>query len=181
MSIRASHIIWLTGMSGSGKSTLSHELKSFFLQKDYKVYVIDGDEVREKDSVKLNYGYKDVMKNNLRIAYLCKELKKEHDAIIVPVISPYEKIRQKVRSILEPNFHLVYLKSDIESLRNRDTKGLYSAADRGLIKDLIGYSETSPYDEPINAEIVVETGSHLTVKESRVQLLNYVNKSCLIA
>jgi len=179
--IKLSHIIWLTGMSGSGKSTLSYELKSLLLQKDYKVYILDGDEIRGKDTVKLNYGYNDVKKNNLRVADLCNEFRKEYDIVIVPVISPYESVRQEVRSKLEPNFHLVYLKSDIKSLRSRDPKGLYLAADKGLINNLIGYSKINPYDEPNNAEVVIETGCHVTISNSRKQLFDYVNKFLMIA
>jgi adenylylsulfate kinase len=178
--INLHNVIWLTGMSGSGKSTLSSELMLLLLQKNYKVYVLDGDDMRGKDTIKLGYGYKDVMKNNLRVADLCNELRKEYDFIIVPVISPYESIRQKVRSKLEPNFHLVYIKSDIESLRSRDPKGLYLASDKGLINNLIGYSKINPYDEPNNAEVVVETGSHVTISDSREQLFGYINKTCLI-
>jgi len=177
--IKLSHIVWLTGMSGSGKSTLSSELESILLQKNYKVYVVDGDDIRGKDTIKLGYGYKDVIKNNSRIANLCNKLRKKYDFIIVPVISPYETIRQEVRSKLEPNFHLVYLKSDIQSLRIRDPKGLYLAADKGLINNLIGYSKINPYDEPSNPEIIIETGSHVTVNDSKDQLLGYINKSCL--
>ena len=76
------------------------------------------------------------MKNNLRIASLCNKLRKEYDFILVPVISPYDQVRTQVRLMLEPNFYLVYLKVDIETLKKRDTKGLYSAADKGLISDL---------------------------------------------
>jgi len=169
-----SPIIWLTGMSGSGKSTLALELKSFLLTRQYKVRVVDGDDVRGKDTKKLGFGHSDVMKNNTRISNLCLELRKEYDVIIVPVISPYDDIRTKVRAILEPNFHLVYLRSDIESLRNRDTKGLYAAADRGIIKDLIGYSSVNPYDVPYNAELVINTDNGTTIEESRKKLLDYI-------
>jgi len=64
-------VVWLTGMSGSGKSTLASSIKGFFSRKNYKIYVVDGDEVRDKDCDKLGFGYEDVMKNNIRIANLC--------------------------------------------------------------------------------------------------------------
>jgi len=180
MSINKSPVIWLTGMSGAGKSTLASYLELLFLEKTYKVRVVDGDDIRGKDERKLDFGHKDVMQNNLRIANLCQELRKEYDVIIVPVISPYNDIRMQVRIILEPNFHLVYLKSDIQSLRDRDPKGLYAAADSGIINDLIGYSDMNPYDEPDNAEILIETGNHTHVETSRRQLCDYINKYIFI-
>jgi adenylyl-sulfate kinase len=176
MNSRESPIIWLTGMSGSGKTTLSNDLESLFMKHKYGVYVLDGDDIRAKDEEKLGFGHEDVMKNNLRISDLCKTLRKRYDVIVIPVISPYGDVRMKVRSILEPNFHLIYLKSDIESLRRRDTKGLYSKSDKGIIKDLIGYSETNPYEEPNNAELVVETSNEVSIDESREKLFSYIKK-----
>ena len=167
-------------MSGSGKSTLASSVERFCKQNKFKVYTIDGDEVRDNDVEKLGFGYKDVLKNNLRIAELCLDLKdKGFNLVLVPVISPYEEIRNKVRSMLEPNLHLIYIKSDIISLKERDTKGLYAAADKGVINDLIGYSDINPYNEPSNAELTIETGNHKSVQESCRQLSNYFTKEII--
>lgn len=180
MNNKNSPVIWLSGMSGSGKSTLSDHLEQFFLEKEYNIYVLDGDDIRGKDREKLGFGREDVLKNNIRIAELCQKLRKKHDAVVVPVISPYADIRAQVRSILQPNFHLIYLKTDIKSLRQRDTKGLYAAADKGIIDDLIGYSDVNPYEEPTNAELVIETDNSTTVEESKMKLFKYINKSIFI-
>ena len=164
-------------MSGSGKSTLSIYLELFFLKKNYSIYILDGDDVRDNDKKKLGFDYKSVLNNNLRISKLCLNLRREYDVVVVPVISPYEGIRKQVRLMLQPNFHLIYLKSDIGSLRDRDTKGLYSAADQGVISDLIGYSDVNPYDVPINTELTIETGNDTTINDSIEQLYRYINKS----
>jgi len=180
MSNEKSPVIWLTGMSGSGKTTLSNDLEKLFLERQYKVYVLDGDDIRERDKEKLGFGHDDVLKNNIRIAHLCQKLRFKYDAIIVPVISPYDDVRMQVRKILEPNFHLVYLNSDIQSLRERDPKGLYAASDNGEISDLIGYSEVNPYDKPQNAEVVIDTGNTTTIDKSIKQLFSYINKTIFI-
>jgi len=171
-----STVIWLTGMSGSGKSTLSDVLEQYFINKQYSVYILDGDAIRDNDSKPLGFGYDDVKINNLRIAERCLELRKKYDAIIVPVISPYESIRKMVREILFPDFYLIYLKTDINSLRERDTKGLYAAADKGIINDLIGYSDINPYDEPNNPDITIKTGNDTSLNASKNQLISFVNK-----
>ncbi len=167
-------------MSGAGKSTLSTEIKLFLTKKQFKVHVIDGDEIRGKDAVKLGFGFDDVLMNNLRIATLCKKLKKQFDVVVVPVISPYDVVRRKVRKILEPNFHLIYLKCDIDSLRIRDPKGLYASVDKGLIDDMIGYSDHNPYEEPCNAEIVIDTGNSTNIDQSRAELFDYINKNLFV-
>jgi len=148
-------VIWLTGMSGSGKTTLATYAYNSLSKKGYKIEVIDGDSVRERDKKKLGFGINDVLINNQRIANLAMQKRKECDLVLIPVISPYEEIRQKIRKILEPNFHLIYLKVDIDILKERDPKGLYAAADRGQIKNLIGYSSENPYENPLNPELTV--------------------------
>jgi adenylylsulfate kinase len=168
-------IIWLTGMSGSGKTTHSKYLDTFFQERGYFVRVLDGDAIRNNDKKQLGFGFQDVRSNNLRIASLCNDNRDKLDVIIVPVISPYDKIRKEVRKLLSPMFHLIYLKASIEALRYRDTKGLYAAADRGEIKDLIGYSKYNPYEIPTDAEIVINTGVDISVEESRQKLTDYIN------
>jgi adenylylsulfate kinase-like enzyme len=76
--------------------------------------------------------------------------------------------------LLEPYYHLVYVEADIDSLKKRDTKGLYKAADQGLINDLIGYSEINPYDKPSDADFVVNTNNNTLLNDSRQSLLGFV-------
>ena len=169
------NVLWLTGMSGSGKSTLASYIAELLINQGYKTRIIDGDNVRDKDEKKLRFGYEDVLKNNLRIAEFCLDLKNENfDIVIVPVISPYKEVRKKVKVLLTPFLHLIYIKSDINSLKDRDTKGLYAASDRGEIVDLIGYSDENPYDEPEDPSIVINTSNNNTLSESKNKLLEYV-------
>ena len=161
-------------MSGSGKSTLAEYIKDTYQKEGYSVRIIDGDDIRDRDVEKLGFGRKDVEVNNLRIAKLCLESKDSgFDLILVPVISPYDEVRKKTRSLLEPYYHLVYVEADIDSLKKRDTKGLYKAADQGLINDLIGYSEINPYDKPSDADFVVNTNNNTLLDISKQSLLGF--------
>jgi len=172
---RKFNIVWLTGMSGSGKSTLAEYIKNTYQNEGYTVRIIDGDDIRDRDVEKLGFGRKDVEVNNLRIAKLCLDSKdSEFDLILVPVISPYDEVRKRTRSLLEPYYHLVYVETDIDSLKKRDTKGLYKAADQGLISDLIGYSEINPYDRPSDADFVVNTNNNTLLNDSKQSLLGFV-------
>jgi adenylylsulfate kinase-like enzyme len=162
-------------MSGSGKSTLAEYIKNTYQNEGYTVRIIDGDDIRDRDVEKLGFGRKDVEVNNLRIAKLCLESKdSEFDLILVPVISPYDEVRKRTRSLLEPYYHLVYVETDIDSLKKRDTKGLYKAADQGLINDLIGYSEINPYDKPSDADFVINTNNNTLLNDSKQSLLGFV-------
>jgi len=172
---RKFNIVWLTGMSGSGKSTLAEYIKNTYQNEGYTVRIIDGDDIRDRDVEKLGFGRKDVEVNNLRIAKLCLDSKdSEFDLILVPVISPYDEVRKRTRSLLEPYYHLVYVETDIDSLKKRDTKGLYKAADQSLINDLIGYSEINPYDKPSDADFVINTNNNTLLNDSKQSLLGFV-------
>jgi adenylylsulfate kinase-like enzyme len=161
-------------MSGSGKSTLSSAIKQELTAQGLTVCIIDGDTVRESYQQKLGFSRAEVMQNNLHIASLCQKVRSDYDVILVPVISPFAVVRQKVRTLLAPNFHLVYFKTDLNSLKARDPKGLYQAADDGKITNLIGYSKTTPYEQPEDAELILDTSNHFTVTESREKLLRYI-------
>ena len=172
---RKFNIVWLTGMSGSGKSTLAEYIKDTYQKEGYSVRIIDGDDIRDRDVEKLGFGRKDVEVNNLRIAKLCLESKDSgFNLILVPVISPYDEVRKRTRSLLEPYYHLVYVEADIDSLKKRDTKSLYKAADQGLINDLIGYSEINPYDEPSDADFVINTNNGTSLDDSKKLLLDFI-------
>jgi adenylylsulfate kinase-like enzyme len=62
----------------------------------------------------------------------------------------------------------------IETLKKRDIKGLYAAADKSLINDLIGYSE------PNNTEIVIETNATVKIDESKKRIFNYLEEKIYI-
>ena len=174
MTVNQIPIIWFTGMSGSGKSKLSSAAKQELTEQGLTVCIIDGDTVRESYQQKLGFSREEVMQNNLHIATLCQKVRSDFDVILVPVISPFAAIRQKVRELLVPNFHLVYLKTDLNCLKARDPKGLYQAADDGIITNLIGYSKTTPYEQPDDAELILDTGSQSTTADSVAKLIKYI-------
>ena len=167
-------IIWFTGMSGSGKSTLSAGVKQELTAQGLTVCIIDGDTVRDSYQQKLGFSRDEVMQNNLHIATLCQKVRSDFDVILVPVISPFALVRQKVRALLAPTFHLVYLKTYLNSLEARDPNGLYQAADDGKITNLIGYSKTTPYEQPDDAQLILDTGNQFTTAESKVKILEYL-------
>ena len=71
-------------------------------------------------------------------------------------MSPLEEQRLKAQEIIgKDNFFLVYVSCDLETLRKRDTKGLYAKHDRGEIKNMVGID--LPYEVPNSPNIVVNT------------------------
>jgi adenylylsulfate kinase len=74
---------------------------------------------------------------------------------LVSFISPYRADRDRVRErVGEGKFIEVYMKIPLAVCEERDPKGLYKAARAGKIKGFTGIDD--PYEEPLNAEIVME-------------------------
>ena len=71
----------------------------------------------------------------------------------------------------------MYCAANIDVCESRDTKGLYKKARLGEIKEFTGIS--SPYEAPINPEIVVDTGS-LDLNDSVEQVINYLKEESLL-
>jgi adenylylsulfate kinase-like enzyme len=76
--------------------------------------------------------------------------------VLCSFISPFQSERDFARSIMpEGRFLEIFVKCDLEVCKRRDPKGLYAKALSGEIKNFTGIS--SPYEEPPNPELVVET------------------------
>lgn len=98
---------------------------------------------------------------------------KKYDFIIVSVISPLKKTRIKAKKIFGSNYYEVFLNPSIKTLRLRDTKNLYSKADKGLINNVIGYNSIISYEKSIYSKITIDTGKS-SVLNSRKIILNKI-------
>ena len=52
---------------------------------------------------------------------------------------------------------LKYIKSSLKTVINRDVKGLYAKAEKGLINNMIGISPANQYEPPISPDFVINT------------------------
>ena len=151
-------IIWLTGLSGSGKSTIAVEAEKRLLDMDINAYVLDGDNLRHGLNNNLGFTKADRDENIRRIAETAALMAKAGVVVLVSAISPFREMRQKARVIAgQSPFIEVYVKADVQTCAGRDPKGLYKKALAGKIPEFTGVS--SPYEEPENPELVLDTVS----------------------
>ena len=168
-------VFWFTGLSGVGKSTIA-KIANFRLQKmGFKVLVLDGDVVRNELHRDLGFSKCDIAENNRLISEICVNKKLEYDIILVPIISPYRQSRSAAKEKIGKRFYEIYLHADLETLHERDTKGLYKKMRDGEIDNLIGVSKTSKYESPVNPDLQIDT-VNLSVDESVDQFMNFVIK-----
>ncbi len=164
-------VIWFTGLSGSGKSTLATHLEFQLDARHFKVYLLDGDNVRGGLNKDLDFSDSSRKENIRRIGEVSKLFLDAGLVVLSAFISPFEEDRNQVRTIVgNENFIEVFVDCPLEVCEQRDVKGLYKKARSGEVKNFTGI--TSPYERPLNPAITINT--HLqSLNESLTLLIDY--------
>ncbi len=172
--------LWFTGLSGAGKTTLTNEIVPQLKARGLKVEVLDGDEVRTNLSKGLGFSKEDRDTNIRRIGYVARLLSRNGVAVIVAAISPYREVRDEIRQDIEANgatFVEVFVKASLDTLVQRDVKGLYKKAIAGEIANFTGVSD--PYEEPLTPEILVASDTE-AIAESAAKIIDHLEENGLI-
>lgn len=141
-------VYFFTGLAGAGKTTIGGLFYQKQRERKCNVFLADGDQTR---SIFGRSGYstearKDAARRGFR---LWRELAEQGIDVVVCSIAMYDEIRQWNRENIE-NYKEIYIKVTKETLYNRDQKGLYTTGR----KEVVGVD--LPYDEPQNADVVVQ-------------------------
>ncbi|MDC0881725.1 bifunctional sulfate adenylyltransferase/adenylylsulfate kinase [Candidatus Marinimicrobia bacterium] len=150
--------IFFTGLSGSGKSTLANGLLIKLLENGNKpVTLLDGDIVRTHLSSELGFSKEHRSLNVKRIGYVASEITKNGGIAICAPIAPYEKDRFYNRNLISKlgGYIEIHVSTSLEKCEERDVKGLYKLARKGIVKEFTGVSD--PYEAPQNAELVIDS------------------------
>lgn len=175
-------VLWFTGLSGSGKSTLAHAVESALFEKGCRTYVLDGDNIRHGLNKNLGFSPEDRAENIRRIGEVANLFVQAGVIALTAFISPYRADRDAARAIAQANagdsFIEVFVKCDVETCEQRDTKGLYKKARAGEIKEFTGIS--APYEEPLQPELTVDTAKE-SLEESTQKVLDLLKQRGVIA
>jgi len=171
-------VLWFTGLSGSGKSTLANAIDAYFFNNGYQSYVLDGDNIRHGLNKDLGFNSIDRKENIRRIGEVAKLFVDCGTIVSTAFISPFQEDRIHVRQLFEPNeFIEIYVRCPLDICADRDPKGLYKKAMNGEIQNFTGV--TSPYEEPANPEIILDT-SHYSVDESIQMILMFLKQKKIL-
>ena len=163
-------VLWFTGLSGSGKSTIAKKLEQQLFIDGVHTMFLDGDNLRHGLNGDLGFSSADRQENIRRAGELAKLSYAHGNITLACFISPFTADRRFARQLVaDGRFLEIYVKCDLDVVKRRDTKGFYAKAMAGEIDNFTGIS--SPYEEPENAELVVETDIH-TVDEIVAQIIN---------
>ncbi|MCM1159026.1 MAG: adenylyl-sulfate kinase [Bacteroidales bacterium] len=165
--------IWMTGLSGAGKSTLANELEKRLFALGKHSMLLDGDNVRMGLNKNLGFKENDRIENIRRVAEVSKLMNDAGLIVLTSFISPFRQDRLNAKNIIGDSFVEVYVSTPLEECEKRDVKGLYKDARAGKISNFTGIS--SPYEEPENPDIVVDTSKN-TIEECVDLILKQLEK-----
>lgn len=165
-------VLWFTGLSGSGKSTLAVEIEKKLYEIKKHTYILDGDNIRHGLNNDLDFSENSRKENIRRIGEVAKLFVDAGIITLVSFISPFIQDRENVRKKFQDNeFIEIYVKCSSKECEKRDVKGLYKKAREGKIENFTGID--SPYEEPLNPEIIVDTENN-TIEECALKIIEYI-------
>ncbi|WP_238165916.1 adenylyl-sulfate kinase [Kribbella caucasensis] len=174
-------VVFFTGLSGSGKSTLAKALADHLAaQADRTVTLLDGDVVRRMLSSGLGFDRAGRDLNVRRIGFVAAEVARHGGIAVCAPIAPYDESRAAVREMVEAvgDLVLIHVATPLAECERRDVKGLYRKARAGVVTQFTGISD--PYDEPMDAEIRIDT-SGTSPAESLAVITDYLVKGGWLA
>ncbi|WP_417499379.1 adenylyl-sulfate kinase [Methylophaga sp.] len=163
--------LWFTGLPASGKTVIADAVYVELEKMQIPIERIDSKDIRDLIP---NIGFSREERNRhlSRVGHLIKTLQNNSISTVASFISPYKESRKALRNMVKNNI-VVYVKTDIETCKKRDTTGSYERALQGELKNFTGISDV--YEEPEHAEIVIET-EKLSIEESAQVITNYIKK-----
>jgi adenylylsulfate kinase-like enzyme len=150
-------VIWLIGLSGSGKTTLGTEIVRQWRTTAPNTLLVDGDEVRRifgLDKQAADYSLAGRRLNAERVFELCGFLDAQAHNVVCSVLSIFPDLRARDRTTFQRYFE-VFLNPPLQTLLDRDTKGLYRKARAGEMPNVVGVD--IPFPPPTEADLEIDT------------------------
>lgn len=165
-------VLWMTGLPCSGKTTIARELAKHVPN----LAILDGDELREWLSPK-DFSREGRIDHNRRVAHLARLLASHNVPVSVSLISPYRINREDASRIIGNGFVEVYVKCPLKICEERDVKGMYRKARRGMIKGFTGIDDE--YEVPRNPDITLDT-ENCSIDECVATLKSFLERAAAV-
>jgi adenylylsulfate kinase-like enzyme/phosphohistidine swiveling domain-containing protein len=137
LAVPTGRVYWITGLSGAGKTTVGQELWRRLRAAGRSAVFLDGDALREVIAEDLGHNSANRRKSAMRNARLCRMLSSQGTDVVCPTISLFHEVHRWNRENI-PGYREIYLRVPMDELQRRDSKGIYAAAHRGDLRDVVG-------------------------------------------
>lgn len=163
-------LYWITGLSGAGKTTIGNRLYYELRKENNNVILLDGDIL--KNVVSDEPGYTDIQRKKRAIKYamLCKILTDQGMIVICCTIAMFNEVREWNRKN-NKGYVEIFLDVDLEVLKERDQKNLYSKNISGQIKNVLGMDMEVEFPE--SPDITIKNDGRYTISQCVKKILDY--------
>lgn len=164
--------VWFTGLSGSGKTTLSFALEDYLVMHGITAFSLDGDNMRFGLNSDLGFSDADRQENIRRVSEVAKLFAESGVVTLCSFVSPFREDRDRARKIHDDAglpFLEIFVDAPLDVCEERDVRGLYKKARKGVIKNFTGID--SPYEAPLHPDGTMRT-STTSIEDCTQQLVN---------
>jgi adenylylsulfate kinase-like enzyme/phosphohistidine swiveling domain-containing protein len=152
------HVYWITGLSSAGKTTVGQALWQRLRAAGRSAIFLDGDALREVISEDLGHSIESRRRSAMRNARLCRMLASQGEDVVCPTISLFHDVQRWNRENI-PGYREIYLRVPMHELKRRDVKGIYAAASRGDLNDVVGLDV--PAELPEAPDLIIDNHGDL--------------------
>ena len=169
-------VIWLIGISGAGKTTLASGLFKKLKKPNNNWVFLDGDLLRDVWGDTVSHSIEGRALNAHRISHLCKMLDDQGLNVVASVLSIFPEWQEWNRKTFSSYFQ-IFLDIPIELAIDRDTKGIYSAALKGEINNVVGIDIDFP--RPTKSDLVIDSSGGAGTAEELASKFTKLSKKSI--
>ena len=156
--VGSGRVYWITGLSGAGKTTIGKALWHRLRAAGSSAIFLDGDILREVIAEDLGHNTDSRRRSAMRNARLCRMLASQGADVVCPTISLFHEVQRWNRENI-PGYREIYLRVPMDELQRRDAKGIYAAARRGDLRDVVGLDV--PAELPKAPDLILDNHADL--------------------
>jgi len=130
-------VYWITGLSGAGKTTIGNLLYKHIKKYKSNIIFLDGDETRKVYNDTCGYSRDERLKGGYRTSRVCKMISDQGIDVVCCTICMFDSVRNWNRKNIT-KYKEIFINVPIETLIERDQKGLYSNARSGKAENVVG-------------------------------------------